>query len=253
MYKKTYLHIVSDGNGKQTTWTIHLKFTSAVPFVKLALLDLIYPYIYYAMWYKCKQFTHIYIVLCGINGKYLFFIVIFMQLRFWDFILYLYFFSIIVSHLYLHFINWKRPWPWVWEFPSDWFLQWSWTKAAAEGRASLVKITLPCSYRWYSLNGIFLSFLSYFVLIWKWFYHLFINTNNNDILWMLHLYLSLYSSISIGICIPPCYNLFFNQFVKTKIKLHLWKSSNQPPCWFTTQFGDGIAVPVFSLCRCMTL
>ena len=85
-----------------------------------------------------------------------------------------------------------------------------------------------------SLNEIFLSFLSYFLLIWKWYYPLFVNINNDTLCWMLHLYLSLYSSISISICIPPCFNLFFNQFVKTKIKLHLWKSSNQPPCWFTS-------------------
>ena len=199
MYKKTYLHIVSDGNGKQTTWTIHLKFTSAVPFVKLALLDLIYPYIYYAMWYKCKQFTHIYIVLCGIYGKYLFFIVIFMQLRFWDFILYLYFFSIIVSHLYLHFINWKRPWPWVWEFPSDWFLQWSGaTNTAAEGRASLVKITLPCSYRWYSLNDIFLSFFYWFendITLSSSIPIMILNAPFVFVFVILHLYLYLYSTM----------------------------------------------------------
>ena len=115
-------------------------------------------------------------------------------LRFWEFILYLYFFIIFVSHLYLylHFINWKRPWPWVWEFPSDWFLQWSWTKAAAEGRASLVKITLPCSYRWYSLNYTFLSFFIIFLLIWKWYYPLSINTNNDT-----------ECSICICLCNPP--------------------------------------------------
>ena len=117
-------------------------------------------------------------------------------LRFCEFILYFYFFSKIVSHLYLylHFINWKRPWPWVWEFPSDWFLQWSGaTNAAAEGRASLVKITLPCSYRWYSLwMKSFYHFLSYFLLIWKWYYPLFINTNNDA-----------KCSICICLCIPP--------------------------------------------------
>ena len=139
-------------------------------------------------------------------------------LRFWEFILYLYFFSMIVSHLYLylHFINWKRPWPWVWEFPSDWFLQWSGpTNTAAEGRASLVKITLPCSYRWYSLNDTFLSFFIIFLLIWKWYYPLFINTNN-DTLWMLHLYLSLHSSICICICIPPCFNLFPTRLLRQR-------------------------------------
>ena len=66
---------------------------------------------------------------------------------------------------------------------------------------------------------------------------------------MLHLYLSLYSSISIGICIPPCFNLFFNQFVKTKIKLHLWKSSNQPPCWFTWTDSQ-LNLEMASQCQC---
>ena len=170
-------------------------------------------------------------------------------LRFWEFILYFYFFIIFVSHLYLylHFINWKRPWPWVWEFPSDWFLQWSWTKAAAEGRASLVKITLPCSYRWYSLNDIFLSFFYWFendITLSPSIPIMILNAPFVFVFVILHLYLYLYSTMLWS---------FFNQFVKTKIKLHLWKSSNQPPCWFTTQFGDGIAVPVFSLCRRMTL
>ena len=87
-----------------------------------------------------------------------------------------------------------------------------------------------------------------FLLIWKWYYPLLINTNN-DTLWMLHLYLSLYSSICICICIPPCFNLFFNQFVKTKIKLHLWKRSNQPTCWFTWTDSQ-LNLEMASQCQC---
>ena len=33
---------------------------------------------------------------------------------------------------------------------------------------------------------------------------------------MLHLYLSLYSSISIGICIPPCFNLFSTSLLRQR-------------------------------------
>ena len=54
-----------------------------------------------------------------------------------------------------------------------------------------------------------------FLLIWKWYYPLLINTNN-DTLWMLHLYLSLYSSICICICIPPCFNLFSTSLLRQR-------------------------------------
>ena len=78
MYKETYLHFVSDGNGKQTTRTIHLKFTSAVPFAKLALLDPINLYLYCAVLYQWKIPVFIVIfmqslvyIICIVSNEYI--------------------------------------------------------------------------------------------------------------------------------------------------------------------------------------